>query len=254
MKSFHPAGFSIATAVMLLIAASGRMTAQPKYHHFLIGITTHDGNATLVAKKGCSWKTLEFPLAPNTEQAVNDLGLTTVETSEQERADKPEKMLFTIERTVDGLRLRGIKGIAWPDLSFSCSGGGCNQWINEYGMAKAPGSIPEPPRHQRFLIRIKTRGNEGTLIAGKGCSWKELQFKLAENKSIGVDEHGLVTNNLSPQPHDRKTVHFLLAIERTKDGLTVRGMQGAYFKDVSFSCANGRCDQWIDERGMTDNP
>jgi hypothetical protein len=41
--------------------------------------------------------------------------------------------LFSIERTGDGIKLVGMNGTAWKELSFSCDGE-CEQWIDEYGM------------------------------------------------------------------------------------------------------------------------
>ncbi|MGI6756962.1 MAG: hypothetical protein ACOX32_03500 [Bacteroidaceae bacterium] len=85
----------------------------------------------------------------------------------------------------------------------------------------------------------------------KGSAWAELSFNLAKNKSQAIDEYGMTQLEEVSTNKDPKLADYLFIITKTKDGITLTGIEGTAWKELSFSLRkNSR--QAIDQFGMTE--
>lgn len=102
-----------------------------------------------------------------------------------------------------------------------------------------------------FKITIEMTDHGIKMQSDKGSAWIDLSFSLANNKSQAIDEYGMtqlgkVANNIDP-----KLADYLFTITKTNDRITVKGINGTAWKELSFTLQkNGR--QTIDQFGMTD--
>ena len=66
-------------------------------------------------------------------QGINEFGMTEIKRSQSETDENSPKLLFTITKTNNGISLKGLKGTAWTDLSFSLENSQ-KQMIDQFGM------------------------------------------------------------------------------------------------------------------------
>lgn len=95
---------------------------------FLVTIEISGGNQIkMECKNGCTWETLTFS-TNNNPQAIDESGRIDLAGDET----KSSGFLFTIEKTRNGVALKGIESTAWTDLSFDLDP---NQklWLTEGG-------------------------------------------------------------------------------------------------------------------------
>ena len=83
--------------------------------------------------EGCVWEDLTYENKKEF-QAINEFGMTEIEDDQSNKNENLPKLLFTITKTDNGISLKGIKGTAWTDLSFSLRNNQ-TQAIDEMGMA-----------------------------------------------------------------------------------------------------------------------
>ena len=105
----------ICLLILLIVNSSNSYSQQQatnKLSDFIISISQNDKGVLLESSKGCAWKELKFETQK--EQGVDNYGMSNSYDSE-----KDLKFYFTIVRTKTGLRLKGIKGMAWKELRFA---------------------------------------------------------------------------------------------------------------------------------------
>lgn len=101
-----------------------------------------------------------------------------------------------------------------------------------------------------FKITIEKTDKGLKMQSHKGSAWIDLSFNLAINKPQAIDEYGMtqlgeVSTNKNP-----KLADYLFKITKTKDGITLMGIEGTAWKELSFLLPqNGK--QSIDQFGMT---
>jgi arginine repressor len=101
-----------------------------------------------------------------------------------------------------------------------------------------------------FVISIKTNDNKIILECEKGCAWKELTYTLIEGDEMKVvDEYGVGSLDSVSKNKDKSLADFLFKVEKTKQGLKLKGMEGTAWVELSFSLAENRF-QRIDNLGM----
>jgi hypothetical protein len=102
-----------------------------------------------------------------------------------------------------------------------------------------------------FVISIKTNDNKIILECEKGCAWKELTYTLIDEKNRiqVVDEYGVGTLDNVSKNKDKSLADFLFNVERTKQGLKLKGIEGTAWVELSFSLAEKKF-QRIDNLGM----
>ncbi len=108
----------------------------------------------------------------------------------------------------------------------------------------------ESTESSNFVISIKTNDNKIILECEKGCAWKKLTYTLVEGDEMKVvDEYGVnLLNNVS-ENKDASLADFLFNVEKTKQGLKLKGIKGTAWVELSFSLAENRF-QRIDNLGM----
>ena len=121
-------------AVMLLLATSSFTQRPSDLKEFKLTIKNTDKGLELLGLKGSAWTNLSFTLNNYRPQAVDEYGMTDVE-KYQGNDPKLADFLFTIAKTKGGILLKGVKGTAWKELSFSLSKGESQQ-VDQMGMTK----------------------------------------------------------------------------------------------------------------------
>ncbi len=108
--------------------------------------------------------------------------------------ESPELEEFTIvlAKTNSGVKMQGLRGTAWTDLSFTLKND-LPQAVNQYGMTTLDKVAAEQdPALADFLFTI-TRTNRGFELKGlAGTAWTELKFTLADNKTLAINQYGMV--------------------------------------------------------------
>lgn len=85
--------------------------------NFKINIENNTNKVKMTCEEGCAWKELEFTLYENDTQAVNQFGMIYTQDIKKEMDES--SFLFFIKKESKRIILKGIKGSAWTDLSFS---------------------------------------------------------------------------------------------------------------------------------------
>lgn len=102
-----------------------------------------------------------------------------------------------------------------------------------------------------FIISIKTDNEKIFLTCEKGCAWKELTYNVSvtENEVRIIDEYGIhLLENIS-NIKNTTFADFLFKINKTKQGLKLKGIEGTAWVELSFSLAENKY-QKIDHLGM----
>lgn len=109
------------------------------------------------------------------------------------KSDKPEqtKFLILVEKTKDGIKLSGVQGCAFKELSFSLKDNN-PQAIDQFGMSSLKRDKPEKDSNlANFLFTIKET-KEGFSFEGlEGSTWKELAFSCSGTCRQFIDENGM---------------------------------------------------------------
>jgi len=105
---------------------------------FNILIETTKTEIRLSCTVGCAWEGLSFSdTVYPAPQAIDRAGMTSFTPGGDDLQSGPGAFMFTIVRSDHGIRLEGILGTAWTQLSFSCPDTGCRQLIDQHGMAES---------------------------------------------------------------------------------------------------------------------
>ena len=104
------------------------------------------------------------------------------------------------------------------------------------------------PDLKNFKISIEKKGNEVILKCEEGCAWIDLTY---ENKleAQAIDEYGMTELNASKSEKDSKLTDFLFTLTKTKSGLSLKGIEGTAWTDLSFNLHKGQ-KQMINQYGM----
>jgi hypothetical protein len=82
---------------------------------FLISIEFQENQLILEGLEGCAFTNVKFSIADNKPVAINQFGMASARTVNS--ADNSD-FLFEIEKINDQIKLTGIKGTAWKELSY----------------------------------------------------------------------------------------------------------------------------------------
>jgi len=108
------------------------------------------------------------------------------------------------------------------------------------------------PELSKFVILVETTNDGIKLTNIEGSAFKELAFSLTTNKKQCVDQYGMSSVKKHKSVNDDNFANFIFKIKKTKKGIKLEGIEGTAWKNLSFSCPNGVCHQYIDQNGMTD--
>lgn len=102
-----------------------------------------------------------------------------------------------------------------------------------------------------FKITIEKTDSGLKMQSDKGSAWIDLSFSFANNKPQTIDEFGMTQLGKVANNKDPKLADYLFTITKTKDRITLTGIEGTAWKELSFTLQkNGR--QTIDQFGMTE--
>lgn len=103
---------------------------------------------------------------------------------------------------------------------------------------------------KEFKIKIEKTDNGLKLHSEKGCAWIDLSFSLSNNQSQVIDEYGMTQLGKVATNKDPKLADFLFTITKTKEGITLTGIEGTAWKELSLTLKKNS-SQTIDQFGMT---
>ncbi len=104
---------------------------------------------------------------------------------------------------------------------------------------------------KNFKITIEKTDNGLKMHSSEGSAWINLNFNLVYNKPQAIDEYGMTQLGKVSSNKDSKLADYLITITKTKDGISLTGIEGTAWKELSFTLSkNGK--QMIDQFGMTE--
>lgn len=120
-------------------------------------------------------------------------------------------------------------------------------------------TLTDPPDSLfSFLITVETTDTGVHLTCKEGCAWIELSFsfyeRMDEEIKYGaaiVDQRGVSGPVKDYEIIEGTNEDFLFEIRKTEEGVSLKGIKGMAWKELSFNC-NVFCPQDIDEMGMTE--
>jgi hypothetical protein len=127
-----------ALIVVFLLALSTESMAQDEdsteLKDFEITIEKTDRGIQMQSSNGSAWLDLSFRLSPDTPQAVDEWGMTSLDDLSADEHPRLADYLFTISYSTNGkISLTGLEGTAWKELSFTLPDNG-KQAIHQFGM------------------------------------------------------------------------------------------------------------------------
>ena len=118
------------------------------------------------------------------------LMMSTELNAQEEKSTDLKDFKVIIERTQEGIKLQGVEGSAWINLSFSLKNYK-PQAVDEYGMTKLKRvSSRKDPKLTDFLFTITQTETEIELKGIEGTAWTDLKFSLAENRTWVINQFG----------------------------------------------------------------
>lgn len=125
-------------------------------------------------------------------------GISNVIFSQANIGAPPSKFLILVETTKDGLKLSGVKGCAWTELTFTLKQGG-QQAIDKYGMTSLYKDEPTEGKHHLsdFLFVIKKTKHGISLEGKRGTVWTNLNFNYPQRECHQyIDSNGMVSSKI----------------------------------------------------------
>ena len=106
--------------------------SEPEHFRIEVGFTAEE--IVLKCTRGCAWTDLAWgPVGPAFDAvAVDNFGMTSPSRDLQNRDTDFAAFLFTIQRTENGVQLRGVEGTSWTELSWGCAS--CSVAVDRRGM------------------------------------------------------------------------------------------------------------------------
>jgi len=124
---------------VFVLTVSSELIAQEKksndLKNFKVVVEKTDNGIKMQSVEGSAWIDLSFSINNDRPQAIDEYGMTELNKISSEKDSNLADFLFTITKTENGIVLKGIKGTAWTDLSFSLLENG-KQAIDQFGMTK----------------------------------------------------------------------------------------------------------------------
>lgn len=104
---------------------------------FKIKIESTKKTIKLECISGCYWKELHYKTSSaNILQSVNRYGMIDLTEREVLQSEDNNDFLFTIETATNTIKLKGIEGTAWKELSFDCFELRCIREFDSFGIAR----------------------------------------------------------------------------------------------------------------------
>lgn len=104
---------------------------------------------------------------------------------------------------------------------------------------------------RNFKITIEKTDKGIKLHSSQGSSWVDLSFTLTNDRPQAIDEYGMTTPGQVNSDKDPKLADYLFTLTRTKDGMSLKGIEGTAWKELNFTLRDNRTVS-IDQAGMAD--
>lgn len=97
-----------------------------------------------------------------------------------------------IENAGNGLKMQGVEGTVWTDLSFTINNYQ-PQAINTFGMTTVNEKMEEvDDKYAKFLFTVTKTANGIELKGFEGTAWKELSITFSfESEKVMLDQFGI---------------------------------------------------------------
>jgi hypothetical protein len=103
---------------------------------------------------------------------------------------------------------------------------------------------------KNFKIVLQTTENGIKMKSLGGSAWIDLRFSINNDRPQAIDEYGMTELDKFSSEKDSNLADFLFTITKTENGITLKGIEGTAWTELSFSLTeNGK--QAIDQFGMT---
>ncbi len=123
----------IALFVVIALGANAQENKSDNLQDFKIIISRTANGITLTGEKGTAWTELSFGLADNTQQAIDEYGMTSLKKVNPEIDQSLTNFLIIVTKKGQKIILKGLQGTAWTELTFSIPLNK-KQAINQFGM------------------------------------------------------------------------------------------------------------------------
>lgn len=141
------------------------------------------------AKSISKWPFLSLLIAVLMLTASSELA------AQEKKSTDLKDFKVVVEKTENGIKMQGIKGSAWLDLSFSLKNDR-PQAIDEYGMAELDKVSSDKDSDLADFLFTVTKTEKGIVLIGiEGTAWTNLSFTLPENGKQAIDQYGMTKLN-----------------------------------------------------------
>ena len=124
---------------LFLLTLSSEVIAQQQsssdLKDFKVTIEKTDEGIKMQSSVGSAWLNLSFSLSNDKPQAIDQFGMTQLDKVTTKKDPELADYLFTITKTENGIKLIGIEGTAWKELSFTLPQN-AKQTIDQFGMTE----------------------------------------------------------------------------------------------------------------------
>ncbi|PHN01365.1 hypothetical protein [Flavilitoribacter nigricans] len=124
--------FLLASTLLLFNTPTADPGMSANLKDFKIVIEKNDGEIKMKCTEGCAWLDLSYE-NKTVAQAIDQYGMTEIRKEPAVADEELSDFLFTLTKTETGVSLKGIRGTAWLELSFTLKPGE-QQLIDQYGM------------------------------------------------------------------------------------------------------------------------
>lgn len=134
--NFKKLTFNLLVTSFVLMTSSELIAQEKKstdLKDFKVVVEQTENGIKMQGLQGSAWIDLSFSLKNDLPQAIDEFGMTELKQTASKKYSKYADFLFTITKTETGIKLKGIEGTAWTDLSFSLAQNK-KQAIDQFGM------------------------------------------------------------------------------------------------------------------------
>ena len=115
--------------------------------------------------------------------------------AQEKKSDDLKSFKVVVEKTDNGIKMQGVEGSAWIDLSFSINNDR-PQAIDEYGMTELNKISSDKDSNLADFLFTITKTENGIILKGiEGTAWTDLSFSLLEKGKQAIDQFGMTKLN-----------------------------------------------------------
>jgi hypothetical protein len=109
----------------------------------------------------------------------------------------------------------------------------------------------EPEEVAKFKISIESSKKAIKLVCLQGCNWKELHYRTTSANILqAVNQYGMTDLTQREVMQSEGANYFLFTIETSENTISLKGIEGTAWKELSFSCNDLQCKRIVDAFGV----